>query len=398
MASIESRGGGSWRITISNGYGPDGKKNRLQRTVHVDPNKTENSQRQEVKKLAAALEADFNRKLITAANRITVENLSIEYLTNYVKRRGLAPRTVQSYKDLIDCKIIPYLGKIAVQDLTPKHINEFLVRLEKERHHGDKPLSGTYKLKFLQQLHEMLKYAVRTGYISVNPADLVEAPRRDTREAQFYELEDCVKLLNALDQFDDTQWNLFFTMSLFTAMRPGELIGLNWSDIEDHILTVRAGSVQLHGQKTVRTDRPKTKKSVRMIDLPAEVLTLLNKHKAEQAAYRLKFGKNWPEPDAVFTNDLGERLHNQVPAQHWNRFIKKYGLKHIPLYGLRHTAATLMIAQNLNVRDVAARMGHAQTSTTLNIYAHSFLDANSRATEAITQALSEARKASNGGQ
>ena len=75
MASLENRGGGSWRITISNGYDPSGKKNRLQRTVNVDPGKTELAQRREVEKLAASLETDFRRGLITNARKITIKNI-----------------------------------------------------------------------------------------------------------------------------------------------------------------------------------------------------------------------------------------------------------------------------------------------------------------------------------
>ncbi len=396
MASIEKRAKpGSWRVVICNGYDPSGKKNRLQRTVNVDPGKTELAQRREIEKIAAALETDFNRQLITGAKKITIKELSDEYIKEHIVRRGLAPRTVESYKDLIDGKIIPYIGKANVQDLTPRIINDFYRKLEKEKNKSGKPLSGTYRLKFHQQLHEMMKYAVRTGYIATNPVDKVEPPRRDTKEAEFYELDDCGRLLIALDNFNDTQWRLLFTMSIFTGMRPGELIGLNWSDIEGSILTVRAGFVQLHGEKSKRTDRPKTKKSVRMIDLPAEVTVLLSRHKKEQAEYRLRFGEKWPEPDAVFTNDLGERLSKYDPAKHWNRFVKKNDLRKLPLYGLRHTAATLMIAQRINARDVAARLGHAQTSTTLNIYAHSFQDANSKATKAISTALAKARKRAN---
>ena len=114
----------------------------------------------------------------------------------------------------------------------------------------------------------MLRYAVKMGYISINPCDAVEPPRKDTKETAFYELDDCTRLLEALDSLPDTQWRLFFYMSIYTGMRPGELIGLNWSDISENRLTVRAGSVHVPGQGTVRTDRPKTQKSIRMIDLP----------------------------------------------------------------------------------------------------------------------------------
>ena len=148
----------------------------------------------------------------------------------------------------------------------------------------------------------------------------------------------------------------------------------------------------LPGQGTIRTDRPKTQKSIRMIDLPPVITSLLQQHRLQQAEYRLQFGKEWPEPDAVFTGALGHRLNISSPTQKFQKIVKAYDLKPITLYGLRHTAATIMIAQGLNVRDVSARLGHAQTSTTLNIYAHAFMDANTRATNAITDALESARK------
>lgn len=396
MASLENRGNGSWRIVISNGYKPNGEKLRLQRTVKVDPSKTVNAQRQEVKKLAAALETDYRRHLITDGKKITISELANEFMSDHVQRRNLAMSTTRQYKELIYDRIVPAFEKKAVQDITARDINRFYQQLAQEPAKTGRSktgkLSGTYRLKYHVALHSMLAYAVRMGYISVNPADAVEPPRKDTKETDFYELDDCRKLLEALDALPDTQWRLFFYMSIYTGMRPGELIGLNWSDIVDNVLTVRAGAVYVNGKGTIRTDRPKTQKSIRMIDLPPAVMTLLKKHKIEQAEYKLRFAADWPEPDAVFTGDLGYRLNISSPTQKFQKIVKQYNLRPITLYGLRHTAATIMIAQGLNARDVAARLGHAQASTTLNIYAHAFMDANTRATEAIASALDNARK------
>lgn len=396
MASLENRGEGSWRVTISNGYNPDGSKRRLQRTVKVDPAKTENAQRKEVERIAAALETDYRRHLITDGKKITMKALADEFMANHVQRRGLAVSTAGEYKDLIYGRIVPAFEKGYVQDLTGKEINKFYQQLANEpaktaRSKTGK-LSGTYRLKYHVALHSMLAFAVRMGYISVNPADAVEPPRKDTKETMFYELEDCRKLLEALDALPDTQWRLFFYMAIYTGMRPGELIGLNWQDITGNVLTVRAGAVYVNGRGTIRTDRPKTQKSIRMIDLPPAVMSILQQHRREQAEYRLGFGGAWPEPDAIFTGALGHRLNISSPTQKFQKIVKEYDLRPITLYGLRHTAATIMIAQGLNARDVAARLGHAQTSTTLNIYAHAFMDANTRATEAIANALENARK------
>lgn len=396
MPSLENRGNGSWRVTISNGYNPDGSKRRLQRTIKVDPTKTENAQRREVEKQAAALETDYRRHLITDAKKTTMKALAEEFMKDHVQRRGLAASTASQYKDIIFGRIVPAFGKGYVQDLTASDINKFYQKLATEpaktaRSKTGK-LSGTYRLKYHVALHSMLAFAVRMGYISVNPADAVEPPRKDTKETSFYELEDCRKLLEALDGLNDTQWRLFFYMAIYTGMRPGELIGLNWQDITGNVLTVRAGAVYVNGKGTIRTDRPKTQKSIRMIDLPPTIMAILQRHRKEQAEYRLGFGADWPEPDAVFTGDTGHRLNISSPTQKFQKIVKAYSLRPITLYGLRHTAATIMIAQGLNARDVAARLGHAQTSTTLNIYAHAFMDANTRATEAIASALENARK------
>lgn len=394
MASLQNRGNGSWLVTICGGHNPDGSKIRLTRTIKVDPSKTENAQRKEVEKQAAAIETDYRRHLITDGKKITISALADEFIEYHGNRLAIA--TAAHYKYMLDGRIVPEFGKKYVQDLSPRDIKQFYQKLEKTpaltKRSKTGGLSGNTILHYHRCLHAMLTYAVRSGYISINPGDAVEPPRNDRQETAFYELEDCRKLLEALDALPDTQWRLFFYMAIYTGMRPGELIGLNWQDITGNVLTVRAGAVYVNGQGTIRTDRPKTQKSVRMIDLPPAIMTILQQHRKEQAEYRLGFGGNWPEPDAVFTGALGHRLNISSPTQKFQKIVKEYGLRPITLYGLRHTAATIMIAQGLNVRDVAARLGHAQTSTTLNIYAHAFMDANTRATNAIADALEIARK------
>ncbi|MBR4333878.1 MAG: site-specific integrase, partial [Clostridia bacterium] len=364
------------------------------RTIKVDPSKTENAQRREVEKEAAALETDYRRHLITDGKKITIEELAQEFMSTHGKR--LAHATAYHYEHMLKGRILPEFGKTYVQDLSPRDIRRFYQKLEKTpaltARSKTGNLSGNTILHYHRCLHAMLTYAVRSGYIAINPADAVEPPRNDRQETAFYELEDCGKLLEALDALPDTQWRLFFYMSIYTGCRPGELIGLNWSDISGNVLTVRAGAVYVNGKGTIRTDRPKTQKSIRMIDLPPAVMKILQQHKREQAEYRLGFGGNWPEPDAVFTGATGCRLNISSPTQKFQKIVKAYNLRPITLYGLRHTAATIMIAQGLNARDVAARLGHSQTSTTLNIYAHAFMDANTRATNAIAEALENARK------
>ena len=108
-------------------------------------------------------------------------------------------------------------------------------------------------------------------------------------------------------------------------------------------------------------------------------------------------GKHWPEPDAVFTTDDGRRMNLNSPTHKFRKILEKNDLPHITLYGLRHTAASTLIAAGMSPRDVAAQLGHAQTSTTMDIYAHAFADANRRAADAISDAYENAKiQAQNG--
>lgn len=396
--NLENRGNGSWRVTISDGYDPDGSKRRFQRTIHVDPRKTENAQRREAEKQAALIEADFRRKLLLMGNKVPLRQAFEEFIAEK-QRAGLKAATISFYENRFESRILPMLGDVAVQDIDRRKVSQFYSALAKEpaksKRSATGKLSGTAQRHYHIALSAVMGYAVRMGYIAVNPCSQVTPPRETTPETKWLDPADAARLLDVLDGLDDPQWKAFFYLSLYTGARPGELIALNWSDVdfEKNEMHIRASAEYVKGVGTVRTDRPKTKSSVRDILLPQPVMQVLNEHRRELLVYRLQFGKHWPEPDAVFVTDDGRRVNLNTPTHVFQKIIKRYELPPITLYGLRHTAASLMIAEGLPIRDVAARLGHSQTSTTLDIYAHALSDSNSRATDAISRALDSARGA-----
>ena len=412
MPTLENRGNGSWRITVSGGYGPDGKQIRIKKTIHVNPDSTEGAQRKQVEREAAALETDYRRHLITEAKKIRLSDVAEEYLES----KPMADSTRAWYRGLLDGRILPALGKEYVQDLTARQIRAFYkdlstadakpARVKKtsdDKEGKKKPgsrsktgkLSGTYRLHYHRALSAILQFAVKSGYISVSPMAAVDAPRKDTPEADFFEGQEIAKLINTLEQLPEAMWRAFFLLGLYSSARPGELIGLNWDDLQGNTLHIRAGSNYVKGKGTIRTAQPKNKSSIRAIVLPDAVVKHLQAWHKEQIEYRLKFGNCWPEPDAMFTGDKGYRLNTSTPTQRWRKYQKQYGLKDINLYALRHTGASILINAGCDVKEVSSRLGHSRTSTTLDIYVHQFEKAQQHTADVLSAAIEAARAQAN---
>ncbi len=123
MATVELRNlsTGTWRAIICDGYRPDGKQNRIRRTIKVNPNSTEDSQRRQALRQANAIETDYQRHMITEGNKIRLSDVAEEYLDS----KPMADSTRAWYRGLLDGRILPALGKVYVQDLTPKQIRGF---------------------------------------------------------------------------------------------------------------------------------------------------------------------------------------------------------------------------------------------------------------------------------
>jgi integrase len=370
----------------------------------VNPELKESTQRKQVEREAAALETDYRRHLITEARKIRLS----EVIEEFIETKD-TESTKAGYRGLYERRIKPQLGNIYVQDLTPRHLRDFYKYLEKDdarpacKRSNDpkKPepktrsktgkLSGTSRRHYHQLLPAALNFAVKSGYISINPAAAVDAPRQDTQEADFLEGKEIADALKALDSYPEILWRAFFTLDLFTSIRPGEMLGLDWSDLDGNVLTIRAGSNHTKERGTFRTDRPKTKSSIRPIIVPQEALDVLMIWKSEQAKWRLKCGSCWQEPYAMFTNEEGKRLYYSTPTHKWREIQKAYNLKDAPFYSFRHTGASIRIAEGCDVKEVSAAMGHSRASTTLDIYSHLFKKAEQRAADAMSAGIARAK-------
>lgn len=176
--------------------------------------------------------------------------------------------------------------------------------------------------------------------------------------------------------------------------RKGELLGLRWEDIdwESNQIKITRAIAYADGGEIVK--QPKTKSSRRTVTVPGVVMNLLRAWKKEQTETRLYLGDYWQESGWVFTQENGLRMNYSTPRHAFHQVLEQYNKDHpkeplplIPFHGLRHTSATLLIADRQDIRSVAARLGHSQTSTTLNIYAHALKESDQKAADSLATML-----------
>ena len=174
------------------------------------------------------------------------------------------------------------------------------------------------------------------------------------------------------------------TVLVYTGLRRGELCGLKWSDVnfEKGILTVNGGLEYLPSIGLYE-EAPKTEDGKRSIKLPASALNILKEHRRMQAEDKLKLGDRWQETGYIFTKWDGTPMHPDGLYQWFSRFVKKNDLPPITLHSLRHTNASLMIANGIDLATVSKRLGHADTSITARVYTHAIKEADAIAAEAL---------------
>ena len=248
---------------------------------------------------------------------------------------------------------------------------------------------------YLTFVSDVMQYAVRMGMIQDNPCrgGRVTVPKAPPTEREVYTLEEAQRFLESLEQAP-VKYKAFFTLAIYGGLRRGELLGLEWKDLDftDHIIHIRRTSLYLADRGTY-TDTTKTAQSTRTLKLPAAVFDVLRQLRGQQAEERLKMGDLWQGEDRLFTNLDGKPLFPNTPYNWLQKFCKNTGQRFLGVHAFRHLNASLLIDAGADVTLVSKSLGHSQVSTTLNIYSHSFQEAQARASEAVADLLTIGKKA-----
>ena len=261
-----------------------------------------------------------------------------------------------------------------VMNMEPRNVFTFLRDMT--------PLQPGTIHDYHRTLSAVLFRAVKWGYIANNPASHADLPSIANRRAAYLDEPDARRLLELLQE-EPIKWRTLITFDLLSGLRRGELAGLRWCDVDfkNQTIMIKQTSNYIPG-KGIYSDSPKTFKSSRPLHLTRSAFLLLHDYKEWQEAQEEKLGDAWENEDGhIFTTDLGGPIFPDSISQWFTKFIKRSGLPKVTVHSLRHTYASIMIADGVPLVAVSHQLGHAQSSTTANIYAHIIASAEARAAQ-----------------
>ena len=389
--SIKKRGKSSYRLIVADGYNFEGKQIRYTKTVH--------GTKREAEIELAKFVSEIQNGLVIEGKALKFSEFTEIWKRDYASKE-LAPATVKRYYRMLDTRILPYFGRMYINKIKPTDIMRFYdllskdTQLERKKNikivKTKKPLSRKTILEHHRLIHAMLTKAVYWQVIVSNPADRVQPPKVIKTKRKCYDDVQCKYLLSNLSQLgeDKIKFKVAIALAIFTGARLGELAGLSWSDIDlnNGIIHINRSS-QYISELGVFTKVPKTESSIRDIAIPDFVVSLLSEYRIWYDNQNFVYNDLNSNLECLFVQSNGKPMHPSTISKWFKKFIQDIGLPVINFHGLRHTNASLLISQQIDVAIVAARLGHAQISTTLNFYVHPLLSHNKIAGSALQNLL-----------
>ena len=302
---------------------------------------------------------------------ITGDVLFADFMEQWltVIKSSVAVTTFASYSNMVKKVIVPYFRErqIALQELSAKHIQDFYLK-ELER------VSASSVIHYHANIHKALKYAVKIDLIPTNPADKVERPKKNAFKGSYYSAEE----IHALTEIaEGTKLEIPVLLASFYGLRRSEVLGLKWDaiDFEENTLEIKhiVTQASIDGKKVlVQADRAKTKSSLRTLPLVPPIRDRLLMLKGQQETYRRLCGKSYNREYLGYlcVDEIGNIIRPNYVSEQFPKLLEKNGLRPIRFHDLRHSCASLLLANGVPMKQIQEWLGHSDFSTTANIYAH----------------------------
>ena len=309
-----------------------------------------------------------------------------QYMKNWLVtiKHNVELTTFGGYSQIVNNAICPYFERrgILLRDIQHKHIQEFYTYCMTE-----KGVSANTVIHYHANIRKALKDAVNNELIPTNPADKVQRPRVHKYVGKFYDIDEVNELF---DIVKGTKIELAVKLAAFYGLRRGEIAGLKWDAVDfiNRIITIRhtVTMASIGGKYiTVVKDRTKNKSSHRSLPLVDEFYEIFKKLKEQQTENRKLCRKSYNTEffDYVFVDAMGNRVNPNLFTDHLRIIIKNNNLRKIRFHDLRHTCASLLLANGVGMKEIQEWLGHSNFSTTANIYGHLDVNAKLRSADAM---------------
>jgi integrase len=283
------------------------------------------------------------------------ENVKVsEFLTKFLEEvaiHSVKPSTYRSYSQLVNTHVIPAIGHIKLVKLRPDHLQSLY----------SKKLTDGLSKRSVQYMHAVvrraLNQAVKWGLIVRNPTDAVTPPKPQRREPQTLSSEQAKTLI---DSVSEPRWKTIYVIAILLGLRKSEILGLRWQDIDFNNNAISINNIVYEIDGKIYTGTPKTNTSRRTVAMPDLV--------AETLIQYQKLTNNYA--GLVFTTSSGRPVSQRNLSRHFYTALDKAELPRIRFHDLRHTAATLLLKENVHPKIVQEMLGHSSIALTLDTYSH----------------------------
>jgi integrase len=349
-----------WFAELVVGWKDDGKPNTLPSPQF--------EKKEEADKWLTDRKSERGKGTLVLPSKLTVAQFLDEWMTKVVAHET-KPGTQNTYRWIVGTHLKPSLGAVVLSKLSPTHVQDMLhekrtVIIGKRK----TVLSPRTILHIYTVLHTALNYAVLQALIPINVTDRVKRPKAARAKMNILTPDQGRRFL---DVIQDDRFHALYMIAVTLAVRQGELLGLRWMDVnwDKNTISINQTLSELSGRRVFGT--PKSGASRRTLDVPPPVMADLKKWRVEQAKERLAIGGGWEHPELVFTTQIGTPYRaSHLRTRSLPRLLSDAECPKIKFHELRHTGISMMIGMGLSVKEVQEIAGHADATTTLNIYSH----------------------------
>lgn len=366
----KTKSGVSYQLTVETDRDPiTGKRERHYETF-------KGTKKQMEARLRKFIEEVENGGVVTTSSMKLCDWLN-QWTTQFLP--NVQQSTKDSYIECINNRINPYLGSFPLKVLNASTIQSWINTLNTTL--SVKTIHNVYNI-----LNPALKKAVKLRMIPYNPCEAVELPKREKYQAEVYDDEDIGKVLELAK---GTDMYLIILLELTVGLRRGELGALTWDDVDfkNKVITINKSTYEKYGKKI--TKKPKTYAGNREISIGDQVVEELKHYRKEYLLNKMKYGAGFKDENKVICKEDGSSYHLDTLSQKWKKFIAKNNLKSIRFHDLRHSNATTLIANGVDIKTVQARLGHASIGITMDTYAHCTKKMNENAANKIDEIITK---------